>query len=729
VVYYDLTLIITKPDGTTVNQFFNNSDVGAAVNGAVVCDQLGTWSVKLNWPGDENHEGCISPPYNWTVQQAAIDRNPPNVPTPTGYWTFPISAQNYNWFWLSGPWAQNRYDATQSHFNPYSKGPNTPHILWRNQVVPGGLIGGEQGWYSIQGTFSSTVENNVGLTNYVAANGRLYFATRDFKNNVTATEILLHCVDQYTGEEIYAVDLDRPLAAPSLSPSAFPPGRPTLIFEAIGQVKGGTLSRTATVTGGYSLWVSGNGLREIDPMTGNTIYYRTDVSPSVYADGHFYYATGGNLTSWNTRSKTVEWVKPGYPSPTYVWNDILVYANKGSNGIIRTTTFNATTGDMIANGTLSLYSVTLAQCVADGKIFYSGYDLRIHAVDLYTCQEAWVSEPMTYPFGSQQAYGASSAYGIVYTGMCDGYIYAWNTTNGQLVWKFFSGNTTNTGYGTYPFWGNIVIAEGKLYVATGEHTPPNPMPYGYSLYCIDAYTGEEIWNYPSFTSYTFASVAFGQGISAGMLFYQNNMDGCLYMFGQGQSKTTVTATDNAVLKGTAVLIQGTVMDQSPGSKDMPAISDDDQSAWMQHLYNNAPKPTNATGVPVEIFITDPNGNTQSIGWATSDICGTFAKAWTPPVEGLYKVTANFPGTLSYYDSAATAYFVVSSMPTQSATPFVPPTQTIAPSATSISTPEPSATQPAEPPSSPSPMVEYIAIAAAVIIVVLVASAIVLRKRK
>ncbi len=737
VVYYNLTLTTTKPDGSKVTQFFNNSDVGAAVNGAVKCDQVGTWNVVFSWPGDSTHDGCVSPPYTWTVQQAAVDLTPPNVPVPTGYWKFPISAQYYNWFWISGPWSQNRYDATQAQFNAYSKGPNTPHILWRNQVVPGGLIGGEEGWYSIQGSFSPSVENNVGLTNYVAANGRLYYATRDYANNYTQTKILLHCVDQYTGEQIYAVDLDRPLTAPSSDPAAFPPGRPTLIFEATGQVKGGTLSRTATITGAYSLWVSGNGLREIDPMTGNTIYQRTDVSPTAYANNHFYYSSGGNLTSWNTRTKSIEWTKPGYPTPTYIWNDILVYSSKGYNGIIRTTTFNATTGDMIANGTLNLYSVTLAQCVADGKVFYSGYDLKMHAVSLYTCQEVWASDPMTYPFGEDQAYSQSAAYGMVYSGMLDGYIYAWNTTTGKLVWKFYSGDTTTTGYGTYPFWGNIVIADGKLYTATGEHTTPNPMPYGYSLYCIDAYTGKLIWNYPSFSMYTFASVGFGDGISAGMLWYQNVLDGCLYMFGQGQSKTTVSAPPAAVLKGTAVLIQGTVTDQSPGSQDTPAISDNDQSNWMQYLYNNAPKPTNATGVPVTISVTDPTGNTQTIGTATSDTSGNYALAWNPPSEGLYKVTANFYGTNAYYDSTATTYFVVSSLPAYivpTASPQPTPTTpvvTLTPSASASAFPTATAspTQAVQPPGSSFPEITYIAIAAVVIIVVAVVSAVILRRRK
>jgi hypothetical protein len=722
--YANLTLVLTKPDGTVVNKFFDFSDVGAAVNTQYVCDKVGTWSVMLSWPGDATHEGCQSQAYSWTVQTDKVDLNPTMVPLPTGYWKFPISAEFYDWFKISGPWTQARYDATQAQFNAYSLGPKTPHVLWRNQVTPGGLVGGEQEWYSIQGTFAPNTEGNVGLANYVAANGRLYYTTRDFTTNYTTTRVLLHCVNQYTGEQIYAVDLDWPLAAPSTNPNAFPPGRPNLFLEVTGQQKGGSDVRQATVTGAYSLWVSGNGLREIDPMTGMTIYQRTDVSPSVYSNGYFYFSQSGNLTKWSTRAKVNSWVAPGMPSPTYVYDDMLVYSSKSYNSIITTTTFDAKTGAMIANGTINQYSVTLSQCIADGKIFYSCCDLCMHAVDLRTCREVWVSEPMAYPWGSDQAYSQSAAYGMVYSGMLDGYIYAFNTTNGNLVWKCFGGNTTETAFGTYPFWGNIVVADGKLYCATGEHTTPNPIPYGYSLYCIDAFTGNVIWNVPSFCMYTFASVGFGSGISAGMLWYQNIEDGCLYMFGKGQTTTTVTAAPKVSTQGSAVLLEGTVLDLSPGSKGTPAISDRDQTAWEQYLYNNRPKPENANGVPVHLAYVDGDNAVHDIGDTTSDTNGNYAYSWVPPATGTYHIKATFAGTDAYYNSDATTYIDVSSAaatPTQTQTPTATPTQN--PTATPAST-----TAAPEPKSGPDTVI-YAAVAAVVILVAVIAAAIVLRKRK
>jgi hypothetical protein len=390
------------------------------------------------------------------------------------------------------------------------------------------------------------------------------------------------------------------------------------------------------------------------------------------------------LTAWSTRTKSVIWTTPG-PSPNYLYNDTLVYSNKGYNDIIITTTFDANTGAMIANGTLNQYSVTLSQCVADGNIYYSCYDRRMYAVSLKTCQVVWKSDEMSYPWGEDQAYGQSAGYGMVYSGMLDGRIYAWNTTTGKLVWSYYSGNASYSQYGTFPFWGNIVVADGKLYSATGEHTVPNPIPYGYELYCLNATTGELIWNYPSFCTYTHASVGFGDGIAAGLLFYQNMYDGNLYMFGKGQSAITVSAPDLACTVGTPIVIKGTVTDQSPGQTGLgipeagtPAISDQDQSQWMQYLFNNAPKPTNATGVPVTISVIDSNNNLREIGTTTSNDHGTFSLTWVPDIAGDYTVIANFAGSQAYYRSSAKTSFYASEPATT-----VAPLATAAPSMTEL----------------------------------------------
>jgi hypothetical protein len=79
---------------------------------------------------------------------------------------------------------------------------------------------------------------------------------------------------------------------------------------------------------------------------------------------------------------------------------------------------------------------------------------------------------------------------------------------------------------------------------------------------------------------------------------------------------------------------------------------------MEYLYQQQPKPTNATGVPVQIFVVDANGNYRSIGTTTSDATGFYSLQWTPDIPGKYTVYAMFAGTESYWPSQATTAFAV-----------------------------------------------------------------------
>ncbi len=86
-----------------------------------------------------------------------------------------------------------------------------------------------------------------------------------------------------------------------------------------------------------------------------------------------------------------------------------------------------------------------------------------------------------------------------------------------------------------------------------------------------------------------------------------------------------------------------------------------------------PKPTNATGVTVTLTAIDPNGNLITLGQATSDDTGKYAFPWTAPtVPGLYKVTATFSGTNSYYSSSAETNFIVTSGSTSTVAPTAIP---------------------------------------------------------
>ncbi len=140
----------------------------------------------------------------------------------------------------------------------------------------------------------------------------------------------------------------------------------------------------------------------------------------------------------------------------------------------------------------------------------------------------------------------------------------------------------------------------------------------------------------------------------------------------------VSAPQTAINVGQKVVLQGTVLDISAGTKQnqqaadfpygVPVASDASESAWMEYVYMQKPCPTNFTGVTVSLTAVDPNGNLVQIGTATTDAQGLYHYTWTPPnVPGDYTITASFAGTNSYYGSASETAMTVTPAPTAAPT--------------------------------------------------------------
>jgi hypothetical protein len=313
--------------------------------------------------------------------------------------------------------------------------------------------------------------------------------------------------------------------------------------------------------------------------------------------------------------------------------------------------------------------------------------------------------------------------GILYNAGYDGVIHAFNASTGDELWEFYTGNAGHLlPYGTWPLYNGLTVADGKLFATTGDHGNGVSTLYdGEGLYAVDAVGGQEIWNMTGW----FEQPAIADGI----LVSHNNYDNLLYAFGKGPSATTVEAPLTALTVGSSCVIQGTVTDQSLGAKGTPAISDEDQTAWMAYLYEQKIMPANAKGVPVKLTAIDPNGNSQTLGTVTSDADGTFAFMFNPPINGMYTITATFEGSQSYYGSHATTHIAVVSAAGATPAPVTTPTPT-------ATTPPTTATPTASPSVLPTPSSGngigteyYIAIAAVVIIVAIAAVAVILRRRK
>ena len=155
----------------------------------------------------------------------------------------------------------------------------------------------------------------------------------------------------------------------------------------------------------------------------------------------------------------------------------------------------------------------------------------------------------------------------------------------------------------------------------------------------------------------------------------NYMDNELYCIGPGPSGTTVSAPQTISALGSSVMITGTVTDQTTTGRrndnynfdftlqGTPAISDASMGRWMEYLYENQAKPTNATGVPVTLTAIDPNGNIINVGTTTSDINGNYGVVFKPDVPGTYQILASFAGSKAYGPSQDSTYLAVGVGPT------------------------------------------------------------------
>ena len=295
----------------------------------------------------------------------------------------------------------------------------------------------------------------------------------------------------------------------------------------------------------------------------------------------------------------------------------------------------------------------------------------------------------------------------IYDGKLLGYGYggklvAYDIMTGEVLWEYTAAQVGyESPYGNYPM-GISCIADGKIYIHSGEHSPTQPLWRGPVLRCIDADTGEELWKIASYGGDMPMGNAGSRAVIAdGCLLHLNHYDNRIYCFGKGPSATTVTAAPAIIAWGDNVLIQGTVTDQSPGTEQLeqakrfpngvPAIADEYMDDWMEYVYMQQACPQNVEGVEVVLETLDPNNNFYEIGRVTSDAAGMFKLMWEPPVPGEYTIIATFEGSDSYFMSfAETAMGVV-----EAPSPAVPMEPEPMPAAPEPAEPEPAAPEPTQ----------------------------------
>jgi hypothetical protein len=635
---------------------------------------------------------------------------------PTGYWSHPIEPNNRNWANVAGnyPWGetlvgQGTVSWNDEYYGPYIPAVHTPHILWERTGPVAGIIGGETGNYALSG---------AGGTPSLIFMGRAYQTVTKSIDGL-APQSFAECYDIQTGQIYYDIlaiasggtgvtptNINYYLPSLSAVPgeaadTSFTSELYTVSGTKLYKVNPSTGAITANITipSGLSTYFIRDGVI----MSFQQIYTNSSTpAPDITVTD----SATGNLVSWTVQggsstSNTATAAQIATAFATRVTNNITITIPSSLRTQYQTGSYGAfgaydpvsgitviqsrflhggfygssyvavstITGKQLWNVTTakdsmeSAYRPTNAWCRQGLYIaeMERGY---VEARNINTGAVVWQVTIPDYPWGEFWMYDEAAyqdlVFGVGYVG-----VIAINQTSGTLAWQYadpavpFETPYTSTSLSngtTYSVQNIRVLGSGSdamLYVQNSEHTPSQPATRGWGLIALNATTGQFMWK--------ISGTALGAGpASSGILFTSSSYDGTMVVMGKGISSTTVSAPQTAITAGTAAIISGAVMDQSPAQPNTPAISDASMSTWMDYLHFQMPvggiyNNITVTGVPVSIDATDPNGNFIHIADATSDMSGTFGYTWTPTTTGDYKITATFMGSDSYGSSYAQTY--------------------------------------------------------------------------
>ncbi len=278
--------------------------------------------------------------------------------------------------------------------------------------------------------------------------------------------------------------------------------------------------------GGADLWC-------LNPFTGDEIW-KTNIpdefvfgSPTVANDRVYVLGTYFNLYCYDANNGDLLWdfESYGHCGPMVVGDKLYFGCSLGDkNGFY---CLNATTGEIIwvHDPTTSYQACTPA--IVDGKVYigngwyfyclnaetgaeiwnspdksdwgsaavfnnrvYTNYD-KLYCLDAENGDELW-----TYPNGDIHC-SPAIAYGNVYVGNDDGKVYCFDPETGDLIWESIS-----IGY----MVNDVAVADDKVFIPVGGLGTLS------KLVCLDAYSGEVIWDGPfggTYGTYSAPAVAYG----------------------------------------------------------------------------------------------------------------------------------------------------------------------------------------------------------------------------
>ena len=675
---------------------------------------------------------------NMTVQQEPLAFYPGHG-LPTEYWNRPIDPQLREWYSISGNWVA-RPDNSLALYN--DDAPETAHALWAHPITTGGLMGGLWGDGQVPTSAEAGDAYEGKFPGSVILNGILYYQRTDTRRE-TAPAII--AVDLHTGQE----SMFRNNTILSFGQIFyFNSYNYDGTFSYIWSVSGSTYTAYDPFTGNQQMQITNvpSGTRffgpsgeililQIDYNRGwMALWNQTDCGLQNALVGTPDYGSWGNTAHGNAQPTPTNGLGPGLNGTNprcYTWNvtiptgltptsgiggaalkiyiedrivgmqfnrtDVRVWSldiskghegavlfdkhwtpptewSEGSNTLAYTQATNYVKDSTYGNGVIGVWNKELrthyAFSVIDGSYLWATNS------EIYLDAYGWGNAEHTWYF----------AYGKLYSVGVGGIVYAYDLSTGKTDWTYTMSDPFKEPVTGENWWGWIdVIADGKIYVGTLEHSAEQPVPRGGPYLALNATDGSVIWRVNGMYRQTRwgGNGIIGDSIIATMDTYDQQV----WAIGKGPSALTATASPKVTVEGSSVLIEGMVTDTSPGTNDLvmkerfpngvPAVSDESQSQWMLYVYKQFERPSNATGVPVIVDVIDANGNYRNIGTTTSDANGVFSLDWKPDIPGKYTVYVTFAGSKAYWGSFAQSAFVVDAATHPTTTTTVENTQSAA----------------------------------------------------
>ena len=247
-----------------------------------------------------------------------------------------------------------------------------------------------------------------------------------------------------------------------------------------------SMPHSPAVTDGFVYVISEYNLSCFDASTGANIWNFPVVSyaysaPAVVNGRVYVGSVNGGVYSLDASSGLQVWnysTGDSFDSSPTVVND-LVYVESAYGDIY---CLDAASGDRVWNFSIGYTASGSSPAVSDGYVYVGNNDGNVFCLDAAVGSEIW-----NFSTGGTVVSPAVAG-GYVYVGSADGNAYCLRASDGARIWNYtteYNSNGPSHGY----HWGNGVsdpaVAYGKVYVGSSD----------FLVYCLDASSGNQIWNY------------------------------------------------------------------------------------------------------------------------------------------------------------------------------------------------------------------------------------------